>query len=272
MDLDVFNDARHEARRRIAARLDRGVRTTRRRSPFRQIVARPSQGRRSGTHSAAGEANRRKAPPDALPDTRNRLIPIANVDVCALVSGVIRALFVRLHFVTTNSLRKEERRRRSKSVRDGPSPGKNSNRRIFNTDNKSFNSGCHFLTRDGTRPHLAPETHVPRADAVPYRGTRWRKHAVIQKWRAMRATGRRRSRRTRSGTSSRRRWTACVVSTNGTSTLSDMRSRSGNTGSRPTKTSSTRSSSRPSFTHTSSARKDRTWTETRSSSRARRSC
>src|SRR5256885_6256588 len=70
--------------------------------------------------------------------------------------------------------------------------GKNSNRRIFNTDNKSFNSGCHFLTRDGTRPHLAPETHVPRADAVPDRGTRWRKHAVIQEWRAMRATGRRR--------------------------------------------------------------------------------
>src|SRR2546422_11566468 len=51
-----------------------------------------------------------------------------------------------------------------------------------NTDNKSFNSGCHFLTRDGTRRHLVPQTCVDRADAVPPRPTRGPRHAVMHGW------------------------------------------------------------------------------------------
>src|SRR5207245_3771588 len=51
-----------------------------------------------------------------------------------------------------------------------------------NTDNKSFNYGCHFLTRDGTRRHLVPQTCVDRADAVPPCPTRGRRHAVMHGW------------------------------------------------------------------------------------------
>ncbi len=48
--------------------------------------------------------------------------------------------------------------------------------RIFSTDNKSFNSGCHFLTRDGTRRQLVPQTRVPRSDAVASRPSRAQAH------------------------------------------------------------------------------------------------
>src|SRR5256884_6575136 len=87
---------------------------------------------------------------------------------------------------------------------------------IFSTDNKSFNSGCHFLTRDGTRRQLVPQTRVPRADAVASQPNRARKPAVIQRWRVMRATERCPSRRRKSETSSRRRWIAFVGSTSAT--------------------------------------------------------